>query len=550
MIRPSYEEYKVIPAPIKDMAREVGMEVSRVAEVLPEAMQDMIRTWHTGGEDKKLDGMLESAWLSIFRYEYIDVADDVTPMYLKGPAGQGKTTVFRVAAQTIAQHMGVNIYIDPDYNQHVEPYDIVMAEPQLGGAISNTVLQGVPNIENGVTFYNPPSRIAKMTKQKLSVFLLDDLDNANEAIKNSAMPVVLSKRLNDINLKDSCYVCVTGNLGAIDGTNTSKDSAALLNRAAVRLACDTLGDWLERGEKRYDDQYGMAFIDNFLMDNPTLFYPAKQKKDRGQRATSRSWDNLTSKIRNYLAEFDAQVNAGVTPAPLMPKLEKTIPSYIGKESSEKLVTYYSDMLTLARPAALEMMEKGDLTDSMREKLTATLQSRSTESESVARGYLRQVKNMVIVNIKQAMTLPANTKEEQLRISKIVATQFDKYTRACFTSGLVKANKVNMIAMTTYDLLASLVDHANQMESASILNFGRVTEKGEYIPSEIFTRLLTNQVEKISAEHRYSEAMINISQEPDKTKTAYETAFVDAITVTTQAATLNEERKQAMAASPQ
>ncbi|WP_194554732.1 hypothetical protein, partial [Vibrio anguillarum] len=69
------------------------------------------------------------------------------------------------------------------------------------------------------------------------------------------MPIVQSKRLNDINLKSQCYVCVTGNLGAVDGTNTGKDSSALLNRANVRLACDTLGDWLERGSKRFNDDY-------------------------------------------------------------------------------------------------------------------------------------------------------------------------------------------------------------------------------------------------------------------------------------------------------
>lgn len=546
----NYDQFKKIPEPIEKMARELGMEVTRVAQVVPEVTQDMLRTWHTKGKDKEVDQRIEDAWKKIFGYEYIQVSDSVTATYLKGPAGQGKTTAFRVAAKNIADALGVQLFIDPDYTQEVGEHDIIMVEPQLGGAISNTVLQGVPNIENGVTFYNPPSRIAKMTKQRMSVFLLDDLDNANEAIKNSAMPVVQSKRLNDINLKDSCYVCVTGNLGAIDGTNTSRDSAALLNRATVRLACDTLGDWLERGEKQYSDKYGMAFIDNFLMDNPELFYPAKDRKDRGQRATSRSWDNLTRKIRNYLAEFDAQSKSGIEPLPILPRLETTVPSFIGKESSEKLVTYYSDMLTLARPAALELMDKGELSDTMYQKLTTKLNMRSTESEAVARGYLRQVKSMVMAEIRQALSLPMSTSEEQLKVSKALSTSFGKYAKGCFTSGLVAASKINMIAMTTHDLLRSVINHMDSYPPAQKppLDFGRVTKEGAFIPSEIFNTLLMNGAKILDSNYKNGEAYINLSGNSENTITALQSGFIDALTVTTQAQTLEEEKRQAQAMS--
>lgn len=539
-----YNQYKVIPEPIKLMAEQSGHSVSRIAEVVPELTADLIRTWHTRGNDKELDKMLETAWEKIFKYAYTDQSDDITPLYLKGPAGQGKTTTFKVAAKNIADAMGVKFLLDPDMKASVEQYDIIMAVAQLGGAISPSVIQGVPNTENGYTYYNPPSRIAKMAQQQMSIFLLDDLDNTNEAVKNSAMPVVLDKRLNDVNLNETTYVGVTGNLGAIDGTNTSKDSAALLNRASVRLVADTLGDWLERGHQRFNDVYGMAMLDEFLMQHPDNFYPAKSKKDRGQRATSRSWDALTNKLRNYLAEHDAQTKAGLTPTPIIPKLETVVPSYVGPECAAQLTSFYSDMLTLARPAALQVMQNGKLADEMYEKLNVVFSERTSESEAVARGYLRQLQAMVGNELKNAISINPTSTTEQQEISKRILKAINKFSCGCFTAGLVKNNKVNLIAQYTHALLASVVDYSEK--NHTYVELGRKTDKGDYIPSQLLGKLLAEAGNKFNSDHVHGEALINVSGDKNNTVTALQAGFIDPMTITSQMASLEQEAKQVSA----
>ncbi|ATC60266.1 hypothetical protein [Vibrio anguillarum] len=541
----NYDDFKVIPPAIENMANDVGMTVTRVAELVPQITKDILRTWHTKGLNPENDALVERAWKEIFKYPYTNISDDVAPAYVKGPPGQGKTTAFKVATEQICKAMNVKLYIDPDLNDEPKPTDVVMVIPQLGGALSTTVTQGIPSTQEGMTVYSPPSRIAKMIKQPFSVFLLDDLDNAHDSVKNSAMPIVQSKRLNDINLKSQCYVCVTGNLGAVDGTNTGKDSSALLNRANVRLACDTLGDWLERGSKRFNDDYGMAFIDEFLMQNPENFYPAVERKYRGQRPTSRSWDALTNDVRNHLAEYDAQQEAGLVPSPIMPRLKHSIPSHIGNKVGTELQVFFNDVLTLARPAAMELMNKGELSDIMRQKLQETFSGNlSTDSESVSRGFLRQITNMAANRLNQFASIKPVGEKEQLELSRDMFRVIDRFAKGCFTTGLVKGNKVNLIAQSTHSLLTKLVDHGNSLtEDNRTITWGRMNEAGDYIPSDPLVSFLTKAATKYGNDYPHGEALTDLKN--GKNQIAMESAFLDPITYVSQAISLENEVRAKM-----
>ncbi|MFA0648526.1 hypothetical protein AB4620_23420, partial [Vibrio cyclitrophicus] len=90
-----YERYKVIPVAIMDMAEKIGMPISRVSEIKEDVTKEILRTWHTRGSDKSQDEMVEVAWKKLFGFSYVNKSDLIKGSYLKGPPGQGKTTVFK-----------------------------------------------------------------------------------------------------------------------------------------------------------------------------------------------------------------------------------------------------------------------------------------------------------------------------------------------------------------------------------------------------------------------------------------------------------------------
>ncbi|MBF4370372.1 hypothetical protein EAY04_20485, partial [Vibrio anguillarum] len=142
-------------------------------------------------------------------------------------------------------------------------------------------------------------------------------------------------------------------------------------------------------------------------------------------------------------------------------LKHSIPSHIGNKVGTELQVFFNDVLTLARPAAMELMNKGELSDIMRQKLQETFSGNlSTDSESVSRGFLRQITNMAANRLNQFASIKPVGEKEQLELSRDMFRVIDRFAKGCFTTGLVKGNKVNLIAQSTHSLLTKLVDHGN------------------------------------------------------------------------------------------
>lgn len=536
-----YDNLKTIPKPISDMAEAVGMKISRVAELVPRVTQDILRTWHTNGEREDLDQEVEHAWKTIFGYEYARASDHIAPLYVKGPPGQGKTSLLRAAVALIADAMERPIVTDPDLYYEPSPRDIIVVLSQLGGAATASGLTGVPTHESGHTVFLPPSRIAKMNKQDFSLLVLDDIDNAMDHIKNVAMPVVLEKALPDVRINAHCYTAMTGNLGALDGTNTGKDSSALINRAGVTLACDTLGDFLERGEKRFTGEHGMAYIDEFLIDNPTNFYIAHDKKYRGQRPTSRGWDALINRLRDMLEAYDKRVAAGLPAPVILSEVGHAACECVGLKVGSQIEQYYSDILTLAHPAAKQAMSDARLSDTMREQLTTLFSKEFTsQSESVARGYMRQVVRRAVRMLKSAVTPVPESQNEKLLATKAISSLLDQYSEACFTVGLVQGQKTPIIAKTTVELfdqvITDLQNDGNQMSKL----FGSIDSMGRPVPSTKMIEMLHKSATKYDKTHLNGEALTNISTDKDNPRTALQIAFTEPLTVTARKAAIEED----------
>ncbi|MBF4307587.1 hypothetical protein, partial [Vibrio anguillarum] len=279
--------------------------------------------------------------------------------------------------------------------------------------------------------------------------------------------------------------------------------------------------------------------------NPENFYPAVERKYRGQRPTSRSWDALTNDVRNHLAEYDAQQEAGLVPSPIMPRLKHSIPSHIGNKVGTELQVFFNDVLTLARPAAMELMNKGELSDIMRQKLQETFSGNlSTDSESVSRGFLRQITNMAANRLNQFASIKPVGEKEQLELSRDMFRVIDRFAKGCFTTGLVKGNKVNLIAQSTHSLLTKLVDHGNSLtEDNRTIIWGRMNEAGDYIPSDPLVSFLTKAATKYGNDYPHGEALTDLKN--GKNQIAMESAFLDPITYVSQAISLENEVRAKM-----
>ncbi|BCL73991.1 hypothetical protein TUMSATVNIG1_59770 (plasmid) [Vibrio nigripulchritudo] len=486
-----YKELKTVPPAIEKMATESGLSLTTVSNVIPPLIKDILRTWHTAGAKTGIDERVEQAWEKLFNYQFNNSSESVVPMYFKGPPGQGKSTAFRVACKMIAKAMGVELFTDPTVSDRPSRMDIVFVEAQLGGAISITPIVGIPSKSEdahslGTSVYLPPARMKRLAEQDFALIVLDDIDNANEMVKNGLMPVIYDKKVGDYNLGKNTYTGATGNLGVSDGTNISKGSSALYNRTRVVLIHDTLGDFLERAEEKYNDNLGLCHLDEFLISSPSKFYPERDRKQRGPTPTSRSYDGLLSSLRNLFSDYESQIAAGLNPQPLYPQIADVIPSHVGRAVADEMSLFYRNIMTLAYPASKEATSKNGLSDVMMKKLSETFSQVSAESEMVARAYMKIVSNHFERVLFDAITAEKPKKEEILE-------NMEKFSEAMFGVGLIKGGKTNILAQQFINFAKGLISRSDslsrtQLESKTF-KFGHLNDSGYPILDDGFLKQL-------------------------------------------------------------
>lgn len=543
------EQYKT-PAPsIKKMGDSSGLPMMRIATIIPDLQNDILRTMHTNGQNKVIDGLVEKAFHNLNGFAYRNRADRVVPLFVKGPPGQGKTTAFRIASKNIAEAMGVRLFVNPTIIDSPSETDIILVEATLAGLLSPTSLIGLPNTDNGVTVYVPPARMKMLADSPLSIMVLDDLENAVAGVKNAAMPAILDKLLLDFKLGDTCYVGATGNLGNVDNTNTTMGSDALFNRMKTLLGYDTLGDWLERAYNNtsYQDEIGLCFLDVFLIQNPNLFYPDRDSKTRGPTATSRSYDGLLGTLRNEFGDYLDRMNAGLNPPSIEIGIKSKIHGQVGKEVAEKMNLFYHDVLSVAYPAALEAMGKKGLSNDTRELLYNLIAiKKDVNSETVARSFLRQVEQIAtskIFNICNSKVDP-NDEIAQKKIKVELASVLQRFTEAMFSVGLVRGNKTDLIAYTVLHMAKNLISKSNALPSSERhFDFGHLNSHKLPVLSDVLVNALTTFATKVTMD-KYGEGMYKVGGTDDKPITAVQTAIVDPLTQTSQIIKLQQEAIEA------
>ncbi|EJE4208825.1 hypothetical protein M3899_003310 [Vibrio parahaemolyticus] len=566
---PEYEALDVTTEVIQKLARQSGYVPVKIYELINEAAKNMLISWHTNGLNTKVDGLVENAWLKLFDYNFVNTnpEDQATAMGLMGPPGQGKTTAFIVAKAMIAEAMGVKFHVNPPVQKEIGEYDLLLRTMVLAGEVTPTPLSGVPYTDGNATRFNPPAILTQLNNSHFATFIGDDALNAHAPVQNALMDIVHTKIWRDTYIGENTYVGITGNLGAADGTNTMKQSSAFINRMAVALAHDTPGAWLQRAHNKYviSDPFnvGTCFVSDYILENvlenPDVFYKGPDKQTRGPHASSRSLDALVRDLRNAFVNHDRAKDNGIETKPLISTVETICAQHVDKEWTAGYTAYVQDLLTLARPAAQELLKNHTLSDATREKVFNQITTgEGIESERLARALLRLVSSTAITNVFEgfqgiinrvdAIKHPNLNEEgkQQLLIHKkqMAINNINAYLEACFATGMIAGGKQNTVMNSIQSFCRELIHRSQNDPAAQSPNmFGSLDKNKMPIVSQSFFKLLSQQASQFDKNTKNGEALTVVNSIEGKNITALQTCLVDALTATEEAERLHQQATQ-------
>lgn len=302
-----------------------------------------------------------------------------TPLALMGPPGHGKTTAFKVAAKWFAKSTGLK-YVDrvdiSDYVNNTSGHKKVLdrdtflfVSQEFSGEVSKAGI-GLPFKSVGTANIGGedvqleymrsmmPGRFQLMREACASVLLLDDFVNASPSIQNIALSIANENRFQDMDYAN-VYIGVTGNLGAIDGTNTSKMSSALVSRLESHVVADNAGEFANRLIARTADKIGDLGVSGYLRRNAQEFW---KMPDRGAFPCPRTWDAAIDAMRIVVQSKGGSLEASLD------EINDMLPSHIGQEGASFLHTYLHQLTIGADPLARKMIHEGVLSEEDKAKL--------------------------------------------------------------------------------------------------------------------------------------------------------------------------------------
>jgi hypothetical protein len=298
----------------------------------------------------------------------------VTPVALMGPPGHGKTTAFKEAGKWFAKETGLN-YVDRidigDYvgtrerpAAKVLPRDtFLFVSQEFSGEVSKAGIglpfKGVGEVTVGdetvqIEYMRNmmPGRFQLMKKCCASVLLFDDFVNASPAIQNIALSITNENRFQDMDYSN-VLIGVTGNLGALDGTNTSRMSSALVSRLEAHIVADSPADFVQRLMARTNDTVGDLGISGFLKNNFSYFWKMPEK---GAFPCPRTWDLAIDKMRMLVSKNGNNLKAALE------EISNVLPSYVGAEVALHTESYLKRLVDGAEPLARKLIKDGKWSD--------------------------------------------------------------------------------------------------------------------------------------------------------------------------------------------
>lgn len=356
----------------QEIAKGYGLQETDTENAVTMIAHDILITLHRTA-DKSRKAKIEALYKEYYPNGlFHDDGSPINSILLMGPPGQGKTTAFKVAAKMVAKGLGMNYLENGDIDAAMEKNgkitkdDFVFVSQETAGVVSSLEWAGLPTAKvQKDPEGNDRKVMGRLYSQRLQsiadagggLLLLDDFMNASPSIQNVGLSLTEEKRYGDLSLSNA-YIGLTGNMGSVDGTHTTKISAALRNRCQIFFTQDSLKNFVRRAnsDPRYQDEVGDVGVCGFLERYNNYFNSMPNPKEMGGYNTSRSWDKFIAEARR--AVYSQGGRQGALRA--MRTIQDKAASLLGFEVAHQYTTYLRSMMDMADPLARDVIINGKM----------------------------------------------------------------------------------------------------------------------------------------------------------------------------------------------
>lgn len=209
------------------------------------------------------------------------------------------------------------------------------------------------------------ARLLALEESGGGVLLLDDFLNASPQIQNVGLSISEERRFGRLSLNNA-YVGLTGNMGSLDGTHTTRPSTALRNRCKIYFIQDHWKNFVSRvqTDPRYRDETGLVGVDGFLERRSQDFFSMPDPKMMGGYNTPRSWAKYIDEARRVVNKYGGREFM----KDAIPELSRLGRSLLGPSVGQQLTIYMRSLADLADPLARKVIHDGVLdTDMLSQK---------------------------------------------------------------------------------------------------------------------------------------------------------------------------------------